>query len=79
VDELGLVAENSLERSGRSFGPSQTNGRRLLQSNASPFRHRLHQPDRDGAKSSLTLSIFSGEDQTVHRANSNFSGKLGIR
>ncbi|MCL8489521.1 hypothetical protein M9Q32_37405, partial [Bradyrhizobium denitrificans] len=27
--------------------------------------HRLYQPDRDGAKSSLTLSIFSGED---HRA-----------
>ncbi|MCL8489509.1 hypothetical protein, partial [Bradyrhizobium denitrificans] len=25
--------------------------------------HRLYQPDRDGAKSSLTLSIFSGEDQ----------------
>jgi hypothetical protein len=29
---------------------------------SSPLRHRLHQPDRDGAKSSLTLSIFSGED-----------------
>ena len=27
-----------------------------------PLRHRLYQPDRDGAKSSLTLSIFSGED-----------------
>ena len=27
-----------------------------------PLGHRLHQPDRDGAKSSLTLSIFSGED-----------------
>jgi len=27
------------------------------------LRNRLHQPDRDGAKSSLTLSIFSGEDQ----------------
>ena len=26
-----------------------------LQSNASSFRHRLYQPDRDGAKSSLTL------------------------
>ena len=34
-----------------------------IQSNASPLRHRLYQPDRDGAKSSLTLSIFSGEDQ----------------
>jgi transposase InsO family protein len=38
--------------------------RGLLQSNASSLRHRLHQPDRDGAKSSLTLSIFSGEDQS---------------
>jgi hypothetical protein len=28
--------------------------------NPSSLRHRLHQPDRDGAKSSLTLSIFSG-------------------
>ena len=27
-----------------------------------PLRHRIYQPDRDGAKSSLTLSIFSGED-----------------
>jgi hypothetical protein len=26
-------------------------------------RHPLHQPDRDGAKSSLTLSIVSEEDQ----------------
>jgi len=32
----------------------------LLQSNASPLRHRLYQADRDGAKSSLTLSIFFG-------------------
>src|ERR1700722_2141455 len=31
--------------------------------NAAPLRHRIHQPDRDGAKSSLTLSIFPGEDQ----------------
>jgi hypothetical protein len=37
--------------------------RRLLQPNSSPLGHRLYQPDRDGAKSSLTLSIFSGEDQ----------------
>ena len=36
--------------------------RRVLQSNASPLGHRISQPDRDGAKSSLTLSIFSGED-----------------
>src|SRR5258707_2035123 len=28
-------------------------------------RHRLYQPDRDGAKSSLTLSIFSGEDHLL--------------
>ena len=33
----------------------------------SPLRHRLYQPDRDGAKSSLTLSIFSGEDQRQAR------------
>jgi hypothetical protein len=31
--------------------------------NASPLRHRLHQPARDRAKGSLTLSIFSGEAQ----------------
>ena len=37
--------------------------RRLLQPNASPLGHRLYQPDRDGTKSSLTLSIFSGEDR----------------
>ena len=36
--------------------------RRLLQSNPASLGHRLYQPDRDGAKSSLTLSIFSGED-----------------
>jgi Integrase core domain len=35
----------------------------FLQSNASPLGHRISQPDRDGAKSSLSLSIFSGEDQ----------------
>jgi transposase InsO family protein len=35
----------------------------LLQSNPSSLRHRLYQPDRDGAESSLTLSIYSGEDQ----------------
>src|SRR6266567_1620053 len=39
--------------------------RRLLQSNLSPLGHRLHQPDRDGAKSSLTLSTFLGEDHFV--------------
>src|ERR1700758_4680633 len=38
--------------------------RGLLQSNPSSLRYRLYQPDRDGAKSSLTLSIFSGEDQS---------------
>src|SRR5438477_13206861 len=27
------------------------------------LRHRLHQPDRDGAKSSLILSIFSPVDR----------------
>jgi hypothetical protein len=37
---------------------------RILQSNTSSLRHRLYQPDRDGAKSSLTLSIFSGEDHS---------------
>lgn len=37
--------------------------RGLLQSKASSLRHRLYQPARDGAKSSLTLFIFSGEDQ----------------
>jgi hypothetical protein len=36
---------------------------RILQSNASPLGRRISQPERDGAKSSLTLSIFSGEDQ----------------
>src|ERR1700758_678887 len=35
--------------------------RGLLQSNPSSLRHRLYQPDRDGAKSSLTLSIFRGK------------------
>src|SRR5277367_2398534 len=35
----------------------------LPTSNASPLGHRISQPDRDGAKSSLTLSIFSEEDQ----------------
>jgi hypothetical protein len=29
--------------------------------NASPLRHRLHQPARDRAKGSLTLSIFRGK------------------
>jgi putative transposase len=33
--------------------------------NPPPFGHRLYQPNPDGAKSSLTLSILSGEDQTV--------------
>jgi putative transposase len=44
--------------------------RGLLQSNASSLRYRLCQSDRDGAKSSLTLSIFLGEDQiTTKSAN----------
>src|SRR5207247_1536793 len=34
--------------------------RGLLQSNPTPFRHRIYRPDRDGAKSSLTLSTFFG-------------------
>ena len=34
---------------------------------AAPLGHRISQPDRDGAKSSLTLSIFSGEDHTYNR------------
>ena len=38
--------------------------RGLLQSNPTPFRHRIYRPDRDGAKSSLTLSTFLGEDQS---------------
>src|ERR1700731_4810326 len=37
--------------------------RRKTDAISSPLGHRLYQPDRDGAKSSLTLSIFSGEDQ----------------
>jgi putative transposase len=41
--------------------------RRILQSNAPPLGHRISQPDRDGTKSSLTLSIFSGEDQCAHQ------------
>src|SRR5882762_6956985 len=39
--------------------------RGLLQSNSSSLCHRLYQSDRDGAKSSLTLSISSGEDHNV--------------
>src|SRR5439155_12931488 len=39
--------------------------RGLLQSNPTPFRHRIYRPDRDGAKSSLTLSTFLGEDHHV--------------
>lgn len=35
--------------------------RELLQSNSSSFRHPLYQPDPEGAKSSLILSIFLGE------------------
>jgi hypothetical protein len=27
------------------------------------YRHRRYQPDRNAAKSSLSLSIFSGDDQ----------------
>jgi hypothetical protein len=30
------------------------------------FDQRLYQPDRDGAKSSLNMSIFSGEDQVYY-------------
>jgi hypothetical protein len=41
--------------------------RRLLQSEATSLGHRISQPGRDGAKSSLTLSIFSGEDQRSPR------------
>ncbi|WP_375415332.1 transposase, partial [uncultured Bradyrhizobium sp.] len=44
--------------------------RRLLQSNPSSFRHRIYRPDRNGAKSSLTLSIFSGEDHPSSRSAS---------
>ncbi|MCP1899188.1 hypothetical protein ACVIHI_000015 [Bradyrhizobium sp. USDA 4524] len=38
--------------------------RGLLQPHPAPFRHRICHSDRDGAKSSLTLSTFLGEDQT---------------
>ena len=34
----------------------------VVQSNEAPFGPRLYQPDRDGAKSSLTPSTNSGED-----------------
>src|SRR5215475_498710 len=37
----------------------------LPTSRASTIGHRISQPDRDGAKSSLTLSIFSGEDHNL--------------
>jgi putative transposase len=37
--------------------------RGLLQPDQAPLEHRIYQPNRDRAKSSLTLSIFSGEDQ----------------
>ena len=39
--------------------------RRLLQSYTSSLGDRLYQPGRDTAKSSFTLSIFSGEDHSV--------------
>jgi hypothetical protein len=35
-------------------------GRQRRSSNSASLGHRLYQPDRDGAKSRLTLSIFSG-------------------
>lgn len=40
--------------------------RGLLQSNPNPFRHRIYRPDRDGAKSSLTLSTFWGKISCSH-------------
>ena len=39
--------------------------RRLLQSEATSLGHRISQPGRDGAKGSLTLSTFLGEDHMV--------------
>jgi hypothetical protein len=45
---------------------------RTLQSNASPLGHRISQPDPDGAKSSLTLSIFSREDHFAFPTWSHF-------
>src|ERR1700730_179772 len=42
--------------------------RGLLQQDSAPFSDRLYQPDRDGAKSSLTLSTFVGEDQVALEA-----------
>src|SRR5207247_7074458 len=42
--------------------------RGLLQSNPTPFRHRIYRPDRDGAKSSFTLSTFLGEDHNATAA-----------
>jgi hypothetical protein len=52
----------AIRDTGRSHTRHLCLHRRLLQLNSVSLRHRLYQPDRDGAKSSLTLSIFSGED-----------------
>ncbi|WP_206734350.1 hypothetical protein, partial [Bradyrhizobium zhanjiangense] len=35
------------------------------QPHPAPFRDRIYRPDRDGAKSRLNPSTFSGEDQSV--------------
>jgi hypothetical protein len=51
--------------------------RGLLQQDSAPFSDRLYQPDRDGAKSCLTLSTFLGEDhdakatETITRAEND--------
>lgn len=41
--------------------------RGLLQPNKAPFRRGIYRPDRDGDKSSLTLSTFLGEDHLFRR------------
>jgi hypothetical protein len=48
-----------------AFGPQTLLSLRLLQPNAAPLCHRMHPPDRYGAKRSLTLSIFPGEGHTA--------------
>src|SRR5882757_5437126 len=50
--------------------------RRLPQSKSSPLRDRLYQPDRDGAKSNLTKSIFSGGGRSTSIMENIIAGQL---
>ncbi len=50
--------------------------RGLLQSNQALFRHRIYPSDRDGAKSRLNPSAFSGEDQSAKRGQSDALSRL---